>query len=58
MTKQEIKAEMERLLIFKTNGSRHDLWNKAFEMYNAGKSQKLRQGCGSCYQKVREWLVS
>lgn len=58
MTRQEIRSEMERLQIFKTNGSRHDLWVKAFELFNQGSTSKLKMGCGSCYNKVRDWLRS
>lgn len=57
MTKQDIKAAMDAKGIFKTNGSRDELWVKAFEMYNSGQNSKLKMGCGSCYNKVREWLL-
>jgi hypothetical protein len=58
MTKAEIKTQMEAAGVLKMSGSKHNLWVEAFKLYNAGKQQQLRMGCGSCYNKVREWLQS
>jgi hypothetical protein len=58
MDKAQLRAEMERLQILNTSGSRHKLWNDAFALYNANNQMKLKQGCGSCYTRVREWLKS
>lgn len=58
MTKAEIKTQMEAAGILKTSGSKHNLWVEAFKLYNSGKSQHLKMGCGSCYNKVREWLLN
>ena len=58
MTKQELKTQMEANGILRMSGSKHPLWVEAFKMFNEGKRQSLKMGCGSCYNKVREWLLS
>jgi hypothetical protein len=58
MDKAQLRAEMERLQILNTSGSRHTLWVQAFDLFNQGKSTKLRMGCGTCYTQVRNWLKS
>jgi len=56
MTKSELKEKMQAAGILQTYGSRHELWVKAFEMYNQGNKLHLKMGCGSCFSKVRNWL--
>lgn len=58
MTKQEIKTQLEAKGLLRVGGSHDPLWVKAFELYNAGQRNHLKMGCGSCYSKVREWLLS
>lgn len=58
MTKQELKAQLEAAGLLKTSGSKHPLWVEAFKMFNEGQRQSLKMGCGSCYSKVRAWLLS
>lgn len=59
MSKAEILSEMQRLGILETSGSRHELWIKAFDMYNAiPGNQRLTTGCGNCYNILKRWLKS
>lgn len=58
MTREEIRAGLQAKGILDTSGSRDPLWVQAFELHNQGKSQKLKMGCGSCYNIVRQWLKS
>lgn len=58
MTKTEIREQMQAKGVLNTNGSRDPLWVAAFEAFNQGQTSKLKMGCGSCYAKVRNWLLS
>ncbi len=57
MTKAEILAELN------SNGQvrqfhRSPSWDKAFNLYNTTKNEKLNLRCGNCYRKVLAWLQS
>lgn len=56
MSKAEIAAELKAKGQFDTN-TRNELWTKAFQLYEVENKQKLSMSCGSCYGKVRSWLV-
>jgi len=59
MTKAEILAELIRLGLIEVSGSRHELWMKAFDMYNAiPGNQRLSPSCGNCYNILKRWLKS
>lgn len=58
MTKTEIREQLQAKGLINTNGSRDPLWVAAFQACNEGRAQKLKMGCGSCYNEVRKWLLS
>jgi len=59
MTKEEIATKMKELGILEVSGSRHELWMKAFDMYNAiPGNQRLSPSCGNCYNILKRWLKS
>lgn len=58
MTREELRAAMQAQNILDAGNSRHPLWAQAFDLFNSGKSQKLKMGCGSCFNEVRRWLKS
>lgn len=35
----------------------HVLWVQAFNLYNAEKGANLKPTCGTCFKKVKEWLI-
>ena len=41
---------------FKASNNPSYIWNKAFDLYNRENKRKLRKGCGSCQDKVYNWL--
>jgi hypothetical protein len=55
MTRQEIKAALKTRGIFDTN-SKDQLWQQAFQLYYQETKQKLSISCGSCFNRVRNWL--
>jgi hypothetical protein len=57
MTKDEVKAELKAKGQFDTN-TRNELWIKAFKLYEEATKNKLSLSCGSCYNKVRQWMNS
>lgn len=57
MTKSEVVAELKSKGQFDTN-TRNELWMKAFKLYEIETKNKLSPSCGSCYNKVRQWLNS
>lgn len=59
MDKSEILAELKRTGQIDRR-QRSPEWMKAFDLYNSQvpRSNKLNPSCGSCYGKLRNWLMS
>jgi hypothetical protein len=59
MDKATILAELKRTGQFDRR-QRSPEWMKAFDLYNAQvpRGNKLNPSCGSCYAKLRTWLMS
>ena len=56
MTKEEIKTKL--LTTGLINRFKLDpTWVEAFLMYNEEKKAKLKPSCGSCFKKVKEWIM-
>jgi hypothetical protein len=58
MTKQEVLEELKKA--GQIDSSRKSpLWLEAFKLYNEAHPQgKKNPSCGSCFNRVREWLRS
>lgn len=58
MDKATILAELKRTGQIDSS-RRSPEWIKAFELYNSQNPRnKLNPSCGSCYRKLRTWLMS
>ena len=60
MSKQEVLEELKRTGQIDRR-QRSPEWMKAFDLYNsqvAHRANKLNPSCGSCYGKLRTWLMS
>jgi len=33
-------------------------WSQAFNLYNSHKGSNLKPTCGTCFKKVKEWLIN
>jgi hypothetical protein len=57
MTKEEVKNRLiESGLINRFKN--HPLWVQAFNLYNSHKDANLKPTCGTCFKKVKEWLLN
>lgn len=56
MTRQEIYQGLKAKGIFDTNG-KDPLWQEAFKVYYQETRQRLSPSCGSCWPKLRNWLM-
>lgn len=58
MTKSEVLAEL-RAKNELDSARKSPAWLEAFRLYNEAHPQAKRQpNCGSCYTKVKNWLLS
>jgi hypothetical protein len=58
MTKQEVLTELKQKNEFDSS-RKTDTWIKAFDLYNAAHPYAKKQpNCGSCFSKVRSWLIA
>ena len=57
MDKQSILAELKSTGEWDRQSSTQ-LWGKAFKAYQDSTGEKLSTRCGSCYSKVKKWLLS
>jgi hypothetical protein len=56
MTKEEVKKRLiESGLINRFKQA--PLWNMAFNLYNSTKGESLKPTCGTCFKKVKEWIL-
>ena len=56
LTKEQIKEALVstgRIHRFTSD----NLWLQAFKIYNLEKKSSLKPSCGSCFQRVKEWLL-
>lgn len=56
MTKQEALTALKTTNQIDVH-RRTPAWEAAFSLYNAANNSKLQPNCGSCFRKVRNWLM-
>jgi hypothetical protein len=56
MTKQEALTALKSTNQIDVH-RRTPAWEAAFSLYNAANNSKLQPNCGSCFRKVRIWLM-
>lgn len=56
LSKEEIKTALVNT--GSINRFRSDnLWGQAFQMYNSERKENLKPTCGTCFKKVKEWIL-
>jgi len=56
MTKEEVKQKLIDTGLI--NRFRNDhTWIQAFNLYNSTKGANLKPSCGTCFKKVKEWIL-
>lgn len=58
MTKQQIRDDLKARGLFDKTGGRDPVWLEAFKLYHQETKMKLSTSCGSCYQRLRNWMNS
>ena len=58
MDKAQVLAELKKANQLDT-ARKTPLWEQAFALYNAANPQNKKQmNCGSCFTRVKNWLLS
>jgi hypothetical protein len=56
LDKEEIKNRLIQSGLI-NRFSNEKLWQMAFDEYNKATGSKLKPNCGTCFVKVKEWLI-